>query len=208
MGLTERNDRGIRILPDGRPAHVIVETAGESTLETDVLELITDHWRKVGISLSSRPTQRDVFRKRAMGGEVLMSVWFGMDNAIPNADMLPSGLAPTGDDQLQWPVWGIHYLSGGREGKPPDLPEAIQLLDLFKKWRRSVTFEERKAIWLEMLSIYTQQVFSIGTVNGALQPIVHRARLKNVPEKALFGFEPTAYLGIYMPDTFWYDGSA
>ncbi len=208
MGLTERNDRGIRILPDGRPAHVIVETAGESTLETDVLELITDHWRKVGISLSSRPTQRDVFRKRAMGGEVLMSVWFGMDNAIPNADMLPSGLAPTGDDQLQWPVWGIHYLSGGREGKPPDLPEAIQLLDLFKKWRRSVTFEERKEIWLEMLSIYTQQVFSIGTVNGALQPIVHRARLKNVPEKALFGFEPTAYLGIYMPDTFWYDGSA
>ncbi|NTJ43244.1 ABC transporter substrate-binding protein [Agrobacterium larrymoorei] len=208
IGLTNRNDKGIRLLPDGRQAHIIVETSGESTLETDVLELITDHWRHIGISLSSRPTQRDVFRKRAMGGEVMMSVWFGMDNAIPTADMLPSGLAPTGDDQLQWPVWGVHYLSGGREGKEPDLPEAIRLLELFKQWRRSVTDEERRAIWLEMLSLYTDQVFSIGTVNSALQPIVHVKKMRNVPEKALYGFEPTSYLGVYMPDAFWYDGDA
>ncbi|WP_407820016.1 hypothetical protein, partial [Staphylococcus aureus] len=90
-----------------------------------------------------------------------------------------SGLAPTGDDQLQWPVWGIHYLSGGREGKEPDLPEAAHLLDLLKKWRRSVTEEERQAIWLEMLGVYTQQVFSIGIVNGALQPVVHVKRMRN-----------------------------
>ncbi|SCX09328.1 putative ABC transporter-binding protein precursor [Agrobacterium sp. DSM 25558] len=208
LGLTKRNDKGVRLLPDGRPAHIIVETAGESTLETDVLELVTDHWRKIGISLSSRPTQRDVFRKRAMGGEVLMSVWFGMDNAVPTPDMLPAGLAPTGDDQLQWPVWGIHYLSGGREGKEPDLPEAEQLLALLKKWRISITDEERREIWLEMLSLYSQQVFSIGIVNSALQPIVHVTKMRNVPEKALYGFEPTSYLGVYMPDAFWYDGDA
>ncbi len=208
LGMTKRNEKGVRLLPDGRPAHIIVETAGESTLETDVLELVTDHWRKIGISLSSRPTQRDVFRKRAMGGEVLMSVWFGMDNAVPTPDMLPAGLAPTGDDQLQWPVWGIHYLSGGREGKAPDLPEAAELLALLKKWRLSITEEERRQIWLEMLTIYSQQVFSIGIVNSALQPIVHVKKMRNVPEKALYGFEPTSYLGVYMPDAFWYDGDA
>lgn len=208
LGLTTRNDRGVRLLPDGRPAHIIVETAGESTLETDVLELVTDHWRQIGISLSSRPTQRDVFRKRAMGGEVMMSVWFGMDNAVPTPDMLPAGLAPTGDDQLQWPVWGVHYLSGGREGTEPDLPEAAHLLALLKQWRRSVTEEDRRKIWLEMLSLYSQQVFSIGIVNSALQPIVHAARMRNVPEKGLYGFEPTSYLGVYMPDAFWYDGDA
>ncbi len=207
-GLDKRDNAGLRLLPDGRPAYIIVETTGESTLETDVMELVTDHWRHIGIAVSVRPTQRDVFRKRAMGGEVLMSVWMGMDNGVPTADMLPSGLAPTGDDQLQWPVWGIHYLSGGREGKEPDLPEAAHLLDLLKKWRRSVTEEERQAIWLEMLGVYTQQVFSIGIVNGALQPVVHVKRMRNVPEKALFGYEPTSYLGVYMPDSFWYDGDA
>jgi peptide/nickel transport system substrate-binding protein len=138
----------------------------------------------------------------------MMSVWFGMDNAVPTPDMLPAGLAPTGDDQLQWPVWGVHYLSGGREGTAPDLAAASDLLALLKKWRVSITEEERRDIWLEMLKIYSQQVFSIGIVNSALQPIVHAARMRNVPEKALYGFEPTSYLGVYMPDAFWYDGDA
>ncbi|MDS7598014.1 ABC transporter substrate-binding protein [Agrobacterium tumefaciens] len=207
-GLDKRDSKNMRLLPDGRPAHLIIETAGESTLETDVMELVTDHWRQIGLSLSVRPTQRDVFRKRAMGGEVMMSVWMGMDNGVPNADMLPSGLAPTGDDQLQWPVWGVHYLSGGREGKAPDLPAAAELLALLKEWRRSISEEDRTRIWLEMLELYSQQVFSIGIVNGALQPVVRAARMRNVPEKALFGYEPTAYLGVYMPDAFWYDGEA
>ena len=54
-----------------------------------------------------------------------------------------------------------------------------------------------------MLSIYTDQVFSIGTVNQTLQPIVRSARLRNVPEEGLYGFDPTSYLGIYKPATFW-----
>jgi peptide/nickel transport system substrate-binding protein len=54
-----------------------------------------------------------------------------------------------------------------------------------------------------MLSIYTQQVFSIGLINSTLQPIMRSAKLRNIPDKALYGFDPTCYLGVYMPDTFW-----
>lgn len=50
----------------------MVETAGESTLDTDVLQLITDYWREVGISLFIRTSQRDTFRSRAVGGEIIM----------------------------------------------------------------------------------------------------------------------------------------
>lgn len=207
-GLTARDERGIRRLPDGRSASIIVETAGESTLETDVLELVTDHWRQIGISLFSRPTQRDVLRKRALGGEVQMSVMMGLDNGIPTADMLPSGLAPTGDEQLQWPLWGVHYLSGGSDGRAPDLAPVVELLGLLKTWRGTVNAEAREAIWLKMLQIHASEVFSIGIVNGTLQPIVHSSRLKNVPKKALYGFDPTSYLGVYMPDTFWYGEEA
>ncbi|MNF18278.1 hypothetical protein D3C80_2222680 [compost metagenome] len=63
-------------------------------------------------------------------------------------------------------------------------------------------------IWQQMLALYSQQVFSIGMVNGALQPIVHSSRLHNVPSKGLFGYDPTSYLGVYMPDTFWYGEGA
>jgi peptide/nickel transport system substrate-binding protein len=55
-----------------------------------------------------------------------------------------------------------------------------------------------------MLALYTDQVFSIGTVSSTLQPVVRRRTLKNVPDKALFAYAPTAYLGVYLPDTFFY----
>ncbi len=207
-GLSARDDDGLRLLPDGRTASLIVESAGESTLETDVLELVTDHWRQVGLKLHVRTSQRDVFRSRALGGEIMVSVQQGIDNGIPTADMSPSGLAPTGDEQLQWPVWGLHYLSAEQKGEAPDLPEAKRLVDLMRQWKRSSSTAERETIWTEMLSIYTDQVFSIGIVNGTLQPIVTARNLTNVPEKGLYGFDPTAFLGVYLPDTFWFDGSA
>ncbi|MER8702721.1 ABC transporter substrate-binding protein [Mesorhizobium sp. M0768] len=203
VGLQARDDDGLRILPDGRPAQLVVETAGESTLETDALELITDHWRKIGIALFIRTSQRDIFRSRALGGQIMMSMWSGIDNGVPTADMNPYQLAPTVDDQLQWPLWGAHYLSRGKVGEAPDLPPVVELMALLKRWNASIEATERAEIWNSMLSIYTDQVFSIGTVNGTHQPILASSRLRNLPDKALYGYDPTAYFGVYMPDTFW-----
>ena len=71
------------------------------------------------------------------------------------------------------------------------------------KWRAAATSDARAEVWHRMLSIFTQQVFSIGLINGTSQPILRAANLRNVPEKALFGFDPMSYFGVYMPDTFW-----
>jgi peptide/nickel transport system substrate-binding protein len=203
-GLDKRDEDGLRLLPDGRTAQVIVETAGESTLETDVLELITDHWLQVGISLFIKTSQRDVFRSRAMGGTIMMTMWSGLENGIPTADMNPGELAPTADDQLQWPVWGMYFLSRGMKGHPPEIQAAKDLIDLLGQWRRTSDMSSRSKIWHKMLGIYTQQVFSIGIVNATHQPVLRSARLRNVPEQGLYGFTPTCYLGVYMPDAFWY----
>jgi peptide/nickel transport system substrate-binding protein len=204
-GLSARDAQGVRLLSDGRPFRIVVDTAGESTFETDVLELIADHFRAVGAAMAIRASQRDLFRSRVVGGQVVMAVWTGIDNGVATADMSPAQLAPTADDQLQWPAWGAWYLSGHQQGEPPDLPEAIRLVELLEAWRLSGLAEDQARIWHEMLAIHADQVFSIGTVNGALQPIVRSARLRNLPDKGLFGFAPTSMLGIYMPDTFWFE---
>lgn len=203
VGLAARDDDGMRLLPDGRSAQLVVETPGESMLETDVLELITDHWKNVGLSMFIRTSQRDVFRSRAVGGQIMLALWSGADNGVPTADMNPGDMAPTSDEQLQWPVWGLHYLSNGQQGTAPDMPEATTLLELLRKWRHATTSEERAAAWESMLALYTDQVFSIGIVNATLQPILASARLRNVPEEGLYSFNPTCYLGVYHPDAFW-----
>ncbi|MDS9470091.1 ABC transporter substrate-binding protein [Paracoccus sp. MBLB3053] len=194
---------GYRRLPDGRVAGIMAETAGESTVETDVLELIAEHFHAIGIALWTRVSQRDLFRSRNMAGLTSMSVWMGLDNAVPTAEMPPYELAPTSEDQYHWPRWGVHYASKGAQGAPPALPEAQELVKLVGRWRWSRSHDERIDIWHRMLEIHADQVFTIGTVNSAKQPVVRNERLQNVPETGLIGFQPTSLLGIYMPDTFW-----
>jgi peptide/nickel transport system substrate-binding protein len=121
IGLSERDDRGVRLLADGRSMEIIVESAGESTEETDVLELIRDSWSEIGIKLHTRPSQREMFRNRIFSGETQMAIWTGLENALPNADMSPIELAPAKQEYLQWPKWGQYVQTKGKAGEPPQL---------------------------------------------------------------------------------------
>jgi peptide/nickel transport system substrate-binding protein len=204
IGLTARDDEGIRLMPDGRPLEIIVETAGLVTEEADVLELIRDSWHEIGIRLYSKPSQREVFRNRIFAGETIMSVWSGLENGLPTPDMAPRELAPTSQQQLQWPKWGQYIETGGEAGKPVDMPEAKRLMALLEAWRDAKSKTERAGIWDEMLRIQADQVFTIGTVAGVPQPVVISKRLRNLPEKATYSWDPGAHFGMYKPDTFWF----
>jgi peptide/nickel transport system substrate-binding protein len=205
MGLDKRGSDNIRLLPDGRPAEIIVETAGEDAVETDVLQLVTDHWSKVGLKLIIRASQTDVLRSRVIGGTTMMTISSGLDNGVPTADMNPHALAPTSHEQLQWPQWGIFVESAGEKGTAADVKEAKELSDLYNQWHKAADTAARAEIWHKMLALYSDQVFSIGIVNGTQQPVVISAKLRNVPDKALFSFDPTCYFGVYGMDTFWFE---
>ncbi len=203
LGL-KRGADGVRRLPDGRPMEILVETAGESTEQTDVLELIRETWREAGIKLFPKPSQREVLRNRVFSGEALMSVWTGIENGLAGAGTSPDELAPTNQQQLQWPKFGQHFETGGKAGEAPDIAEVAELLKLNNAWRNTVSREERAKIWHRMLAIHAEQQFSIGVVNGVAQPVVVRNSLRNVPEKGIYNWDPGAFFGIYRPDTFWF----
>jgi len=203
MGL-KRGADGVRRLPDGRPMEIIVETAGESTEQTDILEMIRETWREVGIKLFPKPSQREVLRNRVFSGDALMSVWSGIENGIAGPNTSPEELAPTTQQQLQWPKFGQFYETSGKSGEKPDIAEVAELLKLNGAWRAATSREERAKIWHRMLQIHSEQLFTIGVVNSVSQPVVVRNTLKNVPEKGLYNWDPGAFFGIYHPDTFWF----
>lgn len=205
IGLTGRDSRGLRLLPDGRPMEIIVETAGEDTQQSDVLELVHDTWLQAGIKLYTRPSQREVFRNRIFAGETLISIWSGHENGLPNSATIPDEFAPTSQHQFQWPKWGQHYQTKGRVGQAPDMADAQALLRLNHAWVEAATNPEREAIWHEMLTINTRNVFTIGLIAGTLQPVVISNRLRNVPHKGVYNWNPGAHFGIYRPDTFWFE---
>ena len=104
---------------------------------------------------------------------------------------------------LQWPRWGMYIESKERQGDKCDMPDACQLLDLLHQWETASNEAGRREAWEKMLTINMEQVFSIGTVNGVRQPVVVGEKLRNVPKKGYYAWDPGGYLGLYKPDTFW-----
>jgi peptide/nickel transport system substrate-binding protein len=203
IGLKRGRD-GIRRLPDGRPLEIIVETAGESTEQTDVLELIRETWREVGIKLFSKPSQREAFRMRVFSGETVISVWSGIENGLATPDNSPDELAPTSQLQLQWPKFGQYVETGGKSGEAVDIPEVKELARLYRVWLAAATRQDRERAWHAMLELHAEQQFTIGVVSGVPQPVVARQTLMNVPEQGFYNWDPGAFFGIYRPDTFWF----
>lgn len=205
LGLDKRGDENVRLLPDGRPMEIIVESAGESIEQADALELIRYHWEELGIKTFTRVLQRDIHRRRFLTGETMMTISKGLNIGLATPDLNPEELAPVSPAQPNWPVWGQYTQTGGKAGEPPSLPSAKRLLELYLDWRKSTNDAERQAIWSEMLEIYSQEVFSIGIARGAIQPVVVNSKLRNLPETGIYSWSPSSFFGVYQPDTFWFE---
>ena len=199
MGLTGR-DGWARTLPDGRPLEVIAETAGERPEEIDALELIAEMWREIGVRLVFRPLDRDILRNKVYAGESMMPVWFGWNLGIPTADAAPTEQTPVDQSVFSWPKWGQHYQTKGELGQAPDYPPAERLMALYDAWKSAPDDAGRAEAWREILAIHADQVFSIGLVASAPQPVVIDADLRNFPEEAIYAWEPGAHFGVWRID--------
>jgi len=206
LGLTKRQSDGLRLLPNGEPLRIIVESAGESTQESDVLELIRDTWREAGIALLPKPSQRTVLRNRVFAGAAMMTIGRGIENGLVFAQTPPVEFCPVRQQQLQWPKWGQYYEDRGKAGEAPDMNFGRELMRLFDAWLGSPTAADRRDIWEEILKITADEVPTIGIASGVPQPVVVGDNLRNVPEDGIYSWEPGAYFGIYHPDHFWLDG--
>lgn len=205
-GLVEKDGYGIRRLPDGRPMELVIETAGERQEVENAIQIITDDWNDVGVKLIMRPLDRDILRNRVFSGTSMASVWYGWDNGLPQNYTSPAYLAPTDQVFLAWPKWGQYYQTGGEAGEAPDMEPAKRLMELAHAWEEATTDGDRAAAWNEMLKIHADQVYGIGIVAGAPQPVVVSNRLRNVPKKGIWAWEPGAHFGIYRPDEFFFEG--
>ncbi len=205
-GLDQKDRYGIRKLPDGRLMELVIETAGERQEVENALQIITDDWRDVGVKLIMRPLDRDILRNRVFSGTSMAAVWFGWDNGLPRPYTSPAYLAPTDQVFFAWPKWGQYHQTGGEVGEAPDMPEAQRLMELVHDWEIATSDAERTAAWSEMLKIHADQIYGIGILAGAPQPVVVNKSLRNVPTTGIWAWEPGAHFGIHRMDEFFFEG--
>jgi peptide/nickel transport system substrate-binding protein len=205
IGLKVDDKYKIRRLPDGRLLSLLVATQGTGPSEVAILRLIQESWRKVGIELMIGAPLPSEFHDRIADGRTVMSIADGLADGLATAQMNPFELAPANDQQLQWPRWGLYVQSRGAKGEAIDMPEADKLVDLWKSWRDSPKDSDKAAAWHQMVKIHADQVFTIGLVGEVPQPVAVNPRLRNIPERDFYNWEPGAYFGVYRPDSFWLD---
>jgi peptide/nickel transport system substrate-binding protein len=202
-GLDKKGSDGTRLLSTGQPAVLVVEHTSENAAEIDAMTLVVDQWKKVGIKALLRPQTTDNFRLRISSGDAMMTAYAGITTSAPTPQTAPKEFAPVMLGGLQWPKWGLFVESKGRQGEACDMPEPQKLVDLLQQWERAIDDPTRIKVWQEMLAINADQVFSIGTVNSTKQPVVVGRKIKNVPAKGYWAWDPGGYIGLYKPDTFW-----
>ena len=202
----ERDADGLRLLPDGRPVEIVVETAGESTEETDVLELIRDNWRKIGIALFSRPSQREVFRNRVFAGEIDDVGLVGHRQRRSDRRHEPgraradrAGAAAMAD------VGPVLRARTARAAKRPTCRRC-------RSWSSCSTNGATRRAPTSATKIWQRDAGDLHRP-GVLDRHRHAARCSRsssrqrcaTSREGLYSWDPGAYFGIYQPDTFWFD---
>ena len=208
LGYTKRQGDGIRLMEDGQAMRVLIETAGERQEVENALQIVADTWRGIGVELVVRPLDRDILRQHVFSGQSQAAIWFGWDNGIPASTTSPDYLAPRAQDFFAWPMWGQYYQTNGEAGEPIDMEKPKRLMELSLEWESTTNESRRGEIWREMLKIHADEVYGIGILAEAPQPVVVSDRLRNVPETGLWAWDPGAHFGVHRVDEFFFEDAA
>ena len=204
VGLDKKGGDGIRLLPNGQPAIIVVEHTSEKADEVDnmtpgqgPLEEGRHPHRAQGADHRQLPPAHHV--RRGDHDRLCRRDHRGADGRHQ-----PQGVRAGDAGRPAMAEMGPATSNrNGKQGEACDTEEGKKLLELLHQWERSTDAAERRKAWDEILAINAEQVFSIGTVNSVRQPLTTGKKVRNVPEKGYWAWDPGGYIGLYKPDTFW-----
>jgi len=205
MGLTEFDADGYRLRPDGETLTFTIEYADIETPKSPNLELVSQYWQELGIDVRSRSISGELQSQRAPANLMDATLWHGDKATDMYFPRDPEFFLPvsTGWERSMWPAWATWFTSGGESGEEP--PEHIKEL---RGWYDTLLAEPDQEIRDELahniLASQAENLWVIGTVGQAPQPVIVNNDLRNVPEEGYWLWD-TLYTMRYSPEHFWLD---
>lgn len=203
MDVVDNDGDGYREYPDGEALVLTLEYINLETPKSISLELVVSYWREVGLDIRLKLVDPALQYSRATGNLMQMTVW----HADRTSDILfpvqPFWFVPmhTGWEEAHWNLWVTWFFSKGERGeKPPQ-----EIIELRQWWDEMVvTPDKSRRIELgkKILRSNAENLWSIGTIGLAPQPLVISNRLKNVPPRGYWGWD-NRWTVAYHPAT-WY----
>jgi peptide/nickel transport system substrate-binding protein len=207
VGLSRRDAEGWRMW-QGKTLDVLIEYVQVEGPKREIIELVVQHWREVGIRADMKEYQKPKYDARTRAGEVMVSNWqLGVASEIAAWRLagiwgwhwgFPHRLITYGHSYRKW--WDTK----GAEGDEPD-DTGKRLMELHDEWK-TVQFRSPRymAIAKEIFDIHTEKLYMIATVGLGPIPILVNRDIGNFPETGPAG----AAIGAtrpYVPESWYFD---
>lgn len=200
MGLDKRISDGTRLLWDGRPLILNIDTPSERPIA--VVQMACEYWRRIGISARMKIRSGALmFRMGSMG---LIDIGVHKEGGNYFGPLCAGGYAPTHPAEcLQWGQWVAYLRSGGRQGWEP--PDRMRQIDrLWNDVLSAPSQEAKLAAWQKLSHRTADDLPIIGLMTSPGKLVYVRNNFKNVPKLALAGWiahEP----GNCCPEAFFFE---
>ena len=169
---------GVRTRPDGSPLELIITIAGARRAAIPpTVELIVDHWSKVGIAaIIDDVGPRGTMWQKFGANESMISAW-GIDGSDFAATQSRAGWWATGQFWARrWQQW---YQTGGAEGEEP-IPAAKEYIDTWRAIPTTLDEAERLRLGNMALQSLAENQWHMGIVAPAPDVRFARENLRNV----------------------------
>ena len=180
-GYRSRDDKGVRLGPDGSPIRFSIEIASQDYgfAWASVMDLVRGYWRKVGIDVNVRAEDGTLFYDRKDANLFDAVVWQG-DVGGMDPRLEPRYYMPYRDESnfaLPWAEW---YQTGGAGGEKP--PAAVrEQMRLYDQMAAAANPAEQDRLLRQVVSMAREQFYAIGISLPPAGYCIRRTDFHNVP---------------------------
>ena len=203
LGLTNRDDEGMRTLPDGSRLDIEIQVIPAFANWPDIGQIVVQNWADVGVRAHVEVRERALGFQMRDTNELMVDLWNEDTTAFPFSG-LPK-MDPRTQTQWTWaPLMRKWYETNGAEGvePTPEIAKIVEIIDEAKVSGRDRQIE----LAHELFQIWADNIWEIGTVG--LTPMVQgvvvvNKDLMNVPDTAGNDW-PLRTPGNTRPESFFY----
>ncbi len=186
IGLDKKDSEGFRLRTDGkgRLRLELVTIGGQFIPYTQVGEMVKEQWKKIGIYMDVKETERTLAFTNDMNDANMMTMWSDDGSEMlflfaRHALPVDSAECHMGGGFAKW------FASNGTQGKKPTDPEMLRAFDLVRA-AYGMKEEDQIKTAKELWKIIVEQQWSIGLVGQSpafMGVRVVKNNMGNVPER-------------------------
>lgn len=184
VGLVDQDGDGWRDLPNGEKFNFTIEYYALETPKQPNVELVTQHWREVGVNVSSKTISGELQSQRASGNLMDSTLWHDGSAVDLNFPIDPRHVVPTWPrwEECTFTEWSRWFQTDGEAGTEPPA-EMKEIRGWWEDMMTEPNEEKRIELGKKILAKQAEQLWTIGTIGETPWPLIVSKDMGNFPKE-------------------------